>query len=139
MRGAQDDARRVMGFKRLLPALRAQAPAVAGFQPGEADFRNRRRQIIATRFGKTKKGVGHDYADSMTADVLPAGVATAVPVETRYWFDRAQFERLAEDIARRQAAAPMLLPFVSPACAFLARAYHIAILVDSSSHRNSCR
>jgi hypothetical protein len=33
----------------------------------------------------------------------------------------------------------MLLPFVSPACAFLARAYHIAILVDSSSHRNSCR
>jgi hypothetical protein len=50
MRGAQDDARCVIGFKRLLPALRAQAPAVAGLQPGEANFRNRRGEIITARF-----------------------------------------------------------------------------------------
>jgi hypothetical protein len=49
----------------------------------------------------------------MTADVLPAGVATAVPVETRHRIDRAQLKRLAEDIARREPAAPMLLAFVS--------------------------
>src|SRR5262249_6993999 len=70
-------------------------------------------QIIAAPFLKTKSGVGHDCTDRMTADVLPTSVATAVPVETRHRIDRAQFKRLAEDIARRQAAAPMLLPFVS--------------------------
>jgi hypothetical protein len=113
MRGAQDDARRMVRFQRLLPALRAEAPAVAGLQPGKADFRNRRRQIIAARFGKYKKGIGHDRADCMIADVIPASVATAVPIKTRHWFDRAQFQGLAKDIARRQAAAPMLFSLVS--------------------------
>src|SRR5262249_8485156 len=39
---AQNDARRMMGLERFLPALRAQAPAVTGLQSGKADLWNRR-------------------------------------------------------------------------------------------------
>jgi hypothetical protein len=113
MRGAQNDARRVIGFERLLPALGAQAPAVAGLQPGKADFGDRRRQIIAARLGETKKGVGHDHADGVTADVFAAGVAATVAVKTRHWTDRAQLQRLAKNIAFRQRAAPLLFFVVS--------------------------
>lgn len=113
MRGAKHDARRVIGFERLLPALRAKTPAIAGFESGKADFRHWRRQVVAARFRKPKESVGHHYADSVTANVLPSGVATAVPVKPRHWLDRAQFQRLAKNIACRQPTAPLLFAIVS--------------------------
>src|SRR5215469_15844269 len=35
MRSAKHDAGRLIGFESLLPTLRAEAPAIARFQPGE--------------------------------------------------------------------------------------------------------
>ena len=49
----------------------------------------------------------------MTANVLPSGVATAVPVKPRHWLDRAQLQRLAKNIACRQPTAPLLFAIVS--------------------------
>ena len=43
------------GLEGFLPALGAQAPAVAGFETGKTNFRYRRRQIVATRFGESRK------------------------------------------------------------------------------------
>src|SRR5215472_15638515 len=113
MRSAKHDAGRLIGFESLLPTLRAEAPAIARFQPGEADFRYRIRQVIAARFGKPQESVGHDYADGVTANVLPASVATAVPVKAGHRIDGAKFKRLAKNIARRQPPAPLLFAGIS--------------------------
>jgi len=113
VRRAKYDTGRVVGFECLLPALRAETPAIARFQPGKADFRHRRRQVIAARSGKAKESVGHDYADGVTANILPASIATAVPVKACHWFDRAKFKRLAKNITRRQPPAPLLFAGVS--------------------------
>jgi hypothetical protein len=113
MRRAKYDARRVIGLERLLPTLRAETPAIAGFQSGKTDFRHRGREVVAARFGKTKERVGHHCADGVTADVFAAGIATAVPVKAGHRLDRAQFKRLAKNIARRQPPAPLLFASVS--------------------------
>ena len=111
--GAQDHARWVSGFEGFLPALRAQAPAIAGFETGKTDLRYRRRQIVAARFGESEKGVGYHHANRMAAHVLTAGVAAAVPVKARHRLDRAKFKRFAEDIARGKTRSPFFFSVVS--------------------------
>jgi hypothetical protein len=49
----------------------------------------------------------------VTADVLSAGVAAAVPIEPSHWFNRADFEAVPQDIpgyARPTAPLPTVLP-----------------------------
>jgi len=75
---AQDHARGLACLEGFLPARRAQAPAVARLQAGKAEFRQGSRKVIAPGFGKTQKGVAHHRADRVAADILGAGVATAV-------------------------------------------------------------
>src|SRR5579871_753144 len=105
MRGAQDDPRGAAGLERLLPAGSAQTPPVSGREPGKADFRHRRRQIIAARPRELEERVRHDRADGVAAEVLPAGVAAPVAEEARHRFDRADLEALAEDVAALAASA----------------------------------
>ena len=50
MRRAENDARRGASLQSLLPAISAQAPAVAGLQAGKTEFRSRCRQVIAHAF-----------------------------------------------------------------------------------------
>ena len=51
VRGAQHHAGRLTGREGLLPARRAQAPAVAGLEARKAEVRQRRRKIVAARLG----------------------------------------------------------------------------------------
>ena len=111
--GPQDHTRRVSGFEGLLPALGAQAPAIAGFETGKTDFRYRRRQVVAARFGETEKGIGHHHANRMAANILTAGIAAAVPVKARHWLDRTRLKGFAEDIARWKPRTPFIFPVVS--------------------------
>jgi len=101
--GAQHDARRLARLERLGPARRAQAPAVAGLEAGEAELRHRRRQIVAGGFGEFEERGGGDDANRMAAAVIRAGVAAAVAVEAGHRLDRAVFERAAEHVERRRA------------------------------------
>ena len=84
VRGAQDHAGCLAGFKCFLPTGCAEAPTVAGFQAAKAEFRHRRRKIVATGFGKREKLGGHDGADGVAADILSRSVAAAVPKEARH-------------------------------------------------------
>ena len=93
--GSQHDPRRLPGIERLLPTWSAEAPAIAGLEAGKAVLRNRRRQIVAARFGEPQKLGGRDNADRVAPHVLPAGVAAAVPEKARHRLDRAALEPLA--------------------------------------------
>src|SRR5579875_1518869 len=106
MRRRQPDPRRLAGGERLLPALGAQAPAIAGLQTGEAELGHRRRQVVAAR---TREGeaFGVDLgAYRMPAPILGTGVAAAVAIKPGQGLCAAQGERLAQNIARVAHRAP---------------------------------
>src|SRR5260370_31674826 len=70
MRAAQDHARRTPRLQRFLPARCAQTPAITGLQSRKAEFRHRRREIIAAGLRELEKTQGHDNAHGVAADVL---------------------------------------------------------------------
>src|SRR4029077_379419 len=78
----------------LLPARRAQAPAITGFQAREAGGRNRCRQIVAGGFREGQE-VGVDMgADGVDAEILRPGLAAAGAVEPGQRVRAALGERL---------------------------------------------
>src|SRR5271168_1687399 len=119
MCSAQDHAWRTPRSQRFLPPRRAQTPAIAGLQSRKAEFRDRRRQIIAAGLRILKKSGGHDGAHGVAADVLAAGVAAAVAKETCHRAQGADFESIAEHV----------LGLVAPAATTLASIF--------SQHRDS--
>src|SRR5689334_15573056 len=82
MRRPQHDLRRHAGVQRLLPAGRAEAPAVAGLQARKAVLREGRREIVAGALGVGEELGGDDAADGVAADILGRGVAAAVAEES---------------------------------------------------------
>src|ERR1700733_15535476 len=108
MRRGEPDARRVPGVESVLPACRAEAPAIARPQPLEAELRNRCRQIVARRLRKREKFGVDPRAHGMHADILRPGVAAPVAIEAGQRLGAAFAERLAEDILRRRGPSAAL-------------------------------
>src|SRR6476661_5967444 len=78
VRALEHDLRGGAGVERLLPAFRAQAPAVAGLQAGEAILRHRRREVVAAGPGESQESRCCDDANRVQPAVVAAGVAAAV-------------------------------------------------------------
>src|SRR5580692_12477796 len=110
MRSAQDHARRTPRLQRFPPPRCAQTPSIVRLESRKAEFRNRRREIIAAGLRILKKSRGHDGAHGVAADVLAAGVAASVAKKTRHRAQGADFESIAEHV----------LGLVAPAAATLA-------------------
>ncbi len=110
----QNNQWRFSRFIGLQPAGSAETPAVAGAQSGEAELGMRRTKVIAARFGKPKKLVGHHGAHSVAAQVLRPGLAVAVPGPTRHWLATAFLKVPAHYVAHTVlilAAQPGLMPW----------------------------
>jgi len=101
MRGPQHHARRALRKERLPPSRRAQAPAITGPQTRKAIIRQRRREVVSAGFREFQKFRSHDRADCMTALVLVTGVTAAIPENSGHWIERANLQRLTEDVQRR--------------------------------------
>src|SRR5690349_4119867 len=99
MRRPQHDARRAVCLQCLLPARRAQAPAITGLQSCKTESRGRRRKIIALRFRKTKKLLRHDDAYRMAAEIVRPGIAATVTKESGHGFVRAGLQRSTKNVA----------------------------------------
>src|SRR5262249_3863058 len=112
MRGAQHHARRLAGLESFLPTGCAEAPTVAGLEAAKAEFRHRRRKVVAAGFGKLEKRRGHNGADRVAADVLSPRIAAAVAKEPRHGIYRAHFEPVTEHIAGRVRATASMPPVV---------------------------
>jgi hypothetical protein len=65
-------------LKGFLPTRRTEAPTVTRFQALKADFGDRCRKIVATRFGKLKERGGHDGANRVATKVLAPSVAATI-------------------------------------------------------------
>jgi hypothetical protein len=113
MCSAQDHARRTPRVQRFLPPRRAQTPAITGLQSREAEFRDRRREIIAAGLRIRKKFRGHDGAHRVAADVLATGVAATVSKKTRHRAQGADFESIAQHILGLVAPAAALAGVIS--------------------------
>jgi hypothetical protein len=88
------------------------APSYVDVRSSGLSFPQRQRD---TRKSSRKKAVVQPaiFSGGVTANIFGADTAAAVAVKTRHWFDRAQFQRFAKNIASRQRAARSLLPIVS--------------------------
>ena len=82
--------RRLMGGAQTPRAARERLrrlPASAGRtgtsdrrpSTGKADFRHRRRQVVAARFGESEEGVGHHHANRMAANILDGWCCSSRP------------------------------------------------------------
>src|SRR5262249_47170915 len=98
MGGVENDARRGPGSQSLLQPIADQAPPVARLQPGKAELRARRREVVAHALGELEEGRRHLRTHHMAAAVLVSGRATAIAIETGSRIDRARRQRLAEDV-----------------------------------------
>jgi len=97
----QDHPGSMVCLERFLPTGCAKAPAIAGLKARKAKLGQRRRKIVAARFGEFEKSRGHQRADRVATNVLTTSVAAAVPIETRHRFDRTDFKRLAKHVSGR--------------------------------------
>jgi len=81
MGGLEMNGRGESSLESLLPPLGAQAPAVTGSHSGEANFRVRSRQVIAsgtTELEKFRRGFD---TDQVMAEIFTASLAAAGTVE----------------------------------------------------------
>lgn len=98
MRGLEDDGRRITRLKGLFPALDAQAPLVAGLETGKIPLRNGSDEVIPPGLGKFQKVLGHAGADKVQADVIGAGSAAAVAIESCQRVKSARLQIATENI-----------------------------------------
>ena len=98
--GFQDDLGGAAGVEGFLPAGGAEAPAVSGFQAGEAVFRLGRGEVVAAAFGEFEETVGHPGTDDMDAGIALAGAAAAIAEPAGEGFDRAGLEGRSEHVER---------------------------------------
>ena len=85
MGAPQEDAGCHLLLVGLQPAGGAQAPAVAGLQTGEAEFRVGGGQVIAAKPRILQKVLGDFHAHRMRADVIVARISAAVAKESGQW------------------------------------------------------
>ena len=81
MRGFQTNRGDDAGLVGLLPTLDANAPAVAGFEAGEAVLGTRGDQVVSNLNLVLQKLFGDDRANGVFTQILRAGVALAVAVK----------------------------------------------------------
>ena len=78
MRGFKIDRSSAIVIKSSFPARDANAPFVAGFEPGKPPFRMWGDQIVPVKYGKIEKLARHLHADRVQAEVFRAGAAKPV-------------------------------------------------------------
>ena len=96
--GFENDRAGCPGLLDFQPTGSTDAPAVAGFEPGETELGHGRAEVVAEFPGGFKEGRVDDAADSVDAEVIGAGLAAARAVEAGHGFAAAGVERLAENI-----------------------------------------
>jgi len=84
--------------ERVFPTRDANAPFVAGFEPGKAPFRMRRDEIVPVEYGKIEKFARHLYADRMQAEVFRAGATKSVAKKSGHRIATTTFHFRSEDI-----------------------------------------
>src|SRR5690349_10692113 len=99
VRRLQDDRCGYTGLVRRKPPQRNHAPAIAGPQPRKAEFGTRRAQVVADLLLVLEELRADNRADRVAADVIRAGAAAAVPVETGQRVGAALGKRGAQHVA----------------------------------------
>jgi len=87
-------------FEGLLPALDAEAPAVAGYQTWEVVLGARGDEIIAHAPGEFEELVCHFDTDGVQPFVIGPRAAVAIAVKAGHGLAAAAAEFLAEDVGR---------------------------------------
>ena len=91
MRRLEIDRWRDVVFERVFPARHANAPAIAGLEPGESPFWMRCHQIVAIEHGEIQKLAGRLHADRVLPDIFSPGATIAVTIKSGHRIAAAGF------------------------------------------------
>jgi hypothetical protein len=97
--GFEDDRAGGSSLLDLQPAGCTDAPAVSGFEAGEAELGHGSAEVVAEGFGGRKERSIDDAADGVDAVVVGAGLATAGAVEAGHGLATADVEGLAKNVS----------------------------------------
>jgi len=87
-------------FIGLKPAACADTPVIACFEPRKTEYEDRRREVIALGFAVGEKGLAHDAADRMPAQIRRVGAAATVTKPTGDRIATAEFQGPPEHVER---------------------------------------
>ena len=79
-------------IERRFPARDTNAPAIAGFQTGEAPFGMWRDEIVAVEHGKIQKFTGDLHTDRVQPDVFGTGAAKTIAIKSGHRIATATFQ-----------------------------------------------
>ena len=102
----QDDLWRDTRLERFGPTRRAQAPPVAGAEPGKPELGSWGSEVVADRRAELEELGGDEHTHGVHPHVLGARVAAAVAVEAGEWIHRAGLELGAENVLRHGVSLP---------------------------------
>ena len=94
----EDDGAGGSGPLDLEPAGSTDAPAVAGFEAGEAELRHWSAEVVAEGLGGREEWSVDDAADGMHTMVFGTGLTAAGAIEASHGLAATNVERLAEDV-----------------------------------------
>lgn len=107
-------------LQRFRPPCDAEAPLVAGFEPGKIVFRHRRREVISTLTGKRKELISHHSTHGVKSMIARTRATEAVTIKSGDRFHAATFQRSSEDIGFHGGSMTLPNPFAQPGVIFLA-------------------
>lgn len=96
--GFENDWWSEIRFEGFGPAGNAEAPAIAGIEPGKLVFGDRGGEIVAAGLREEEEFFRHDGADRVEALVIRTRTAVAVAVESGERGSAAGLERGSEDV-----------------------------------------
>ena len=96
--GFENDRAGSSGFLDLEPSGSTDAPAIAGFEAGEAELRHGSAEVVAEGLGGRKEWSVDDAADGVYTMIVGAGLAAASAVEAGHGLAAADVEGLAENV-----------------------------------------
>ena len=96
--GFEEDGAGCSGLLYLEPARGTDAPAVAGFEAGEAELGHGRGEVVAERLGGVEEGCVDDATDGVDAEVVGTGLAAAVAIKAGHRGAAAGGQGLAKNI-----------------------------------------
>lgn len=97
----EDDRASGTGFLDVKPATGADAPAIPGTEPREAEVRHRGGKIVAEARGGGEEFCCNDAAYRVQAEILRRGVTAGVAEKAGGGIGAADFEGLAENVFLR--------------------------------------
>ncbi len=121
MRGFKIDRSRAIVIKRAFPTRDADAPFIAGLEPGKSPFRPRRYQVVSIERGEIQELARDFHAHRVQSEIFRSGATKSVAIVSGHRIATAAFEFGPENVCGHERKVANDSPFQSKSQAVIRR------------------